>query len=150
MTEKEKLYKTKKNIKVMLYLSIFYFILTFFIFVESFFINKEQNLSFVGGVAIFLYALLSITLAFIVINLYRLNNPKTIRRKAIRDFDERLLEIHHSANSSTFRVLFIINLITMIVSIPLNSLDLFTYSIILLFIVPIIHTLIKVILKKRL
>jgi len=148
MSEKEKLIKSKRSIKLMLYLGTFYLLLILFVFIDAFLINKNPDLVFTGNVAIFFYVLILSTIIFITVNIFRLNNPKLIRRKAINDSDERLFVIHRMTGAFSFYVMLFLLFLALIFSVSINSIELFGFSIISIMVMTIVHTIIKLVLKK--
>lgn len=148
MSENEKLIKAKKSIIILFYLSVFYFVLLFSVFIDSFFINKDQDLSLTGSVAIFFYVLILATSIFAAVNLYRFKNPKLIRKKAINDSDERLITIHRMTGAFSFYFMLLLLFVALIISVSLNSIELFGFSLISIIVMIIVHIVIKLILKK--
>ena len=149
MTEKEKIKKAKNDVKTLVLIGGFYFMMSVLLFVDGFFIENEEPISFTGTVAIFFYVIIALSLAFTVTNAIRLKNPKSIRNKAIRDSDERFIQIQRQANSSTHIVMYLVLIFGMLLSFPFDSIELFGFSFVSLILMVIIHSIIKLIIKKR-
>ena len=149
MTEKEKLAKTKKAIKSYIYLGIFYLLVTLLSFIDVFFIEKDESASFTGYVGIFFYIIISLSLAIVILNVVRYKSPTKIRKKAIRDYDERDRKIQQNANSTTLVSIAMILILGIILSVSLDSLELFGFCFLSLLLMFIINVISKIVLKKR-
>jgi len=149
MTEKEKLTKTKKTIKSYIYLGIFYLLVTILSFIEVFFIERDESVNFTSYVGIFLYIVILLSLVIVIINMVRYKSPMKIRKKAIRDYDERDRKIQQTANSNTLASMALILILGIILSVSLDSIELFGFCILSLLLMFIINVISKVVLKKH-
>jgi len=149
MTEQEKICRAKKEIKGFVLLSSFYSLFAIMLFFDSFFLSNEEPINFAAPEAIFFYVIIALALVFSVVNVIRLKSPKSIRNKAIRDSDERFIQIQRQANSGTNVVMALVLFIGMMLSVPLNSIELFGFSLIALILMVVVHSIIKLVLKKR-
>lgn len=149
MTENEKIRKAKKDIMGFVLLSSFYSLLAIMLFIDYFFISNEEPFSFDSQEAIFFYVIIALSLVSTGINVIRLKSSKSIRNKAIRDSDERFIQIQRQTNSGTFMVMMMVLFIGMILSVPLDSIELFCFSLIALILMVVVSSIIKLVLKKR-
>jgi hypothetical protein len=149
MTEKEKLVKTKKTIKSYIYLGVFYLLVTLLSFIDVFFIEKDSSTSFIGYVGIFFYTIILLLLSIVIMNVVRYKSPMKIRKKAIRDYDERDRKIQQTANSTTLASIALILVLGIILSVSLDSLELLGFCFLSLLLMLIINFLSKIVLKKH-
>ena len=149
MTEKEKLTKAKKVIRGYIYLGIFYLLVTLLSLIDVFFIEKDETVSYTSYVAIFFYVIILLSLVIVIINVVRYNSPTKIRNKAIKDYDERYKKIQQKANSNTLAAMAFILLLGIILSVSLDSIELFGFCIFSLLLMFIINVINKFVLKKR-
>lgn len=132
-----------------MYFGILYFLITLLSFINVFFIERDESISYTGYVAIFFYVIILLTMVIVIINLIRYKSPMRIRKKAIKDYDERDRKIQQSANSTTLASMTLISILGLIISVSLDSLELFGFCFLSLLLMFIINVLSKIILKKR-
>ena len=149
MSEKEKLVKAEKALKYYVVIGSFYLLLGILLLIDVFFLNGDESVQIFSTVSIFAYTIVLLSFAFVTINLLRLKNPMSIRKKAIKDSDERSLQIRNTANSVSFVVVMLILLFGIVLSVQLNSVELFSFSLVLLFFSVIIQTITRIVLHKR-
>lgn len=149
MTEKEKLVRTKKDLKAVMFLSVFYLLLVLFSFIEIFFLEIDNSITFSSNVAYFFYIIFIVSLIMVIISVVRYKSPKFIRRKAIKDYDERNRKIQQRANSNTLGMTVLILLIGIVLSASLDSIELFIFCIITLLLIFIMNVISKLVLQKR-
>ena len=144
-----KIRKSKTAIKHLVYLSAFYLVICIAAIIDMLLVRPNEEITILSAPMIFMYILTVASISILSYNVVRLNNLEMIRRKAIRDYDERNYVVQERTNTLTLRFICFILVFGLLLSLYFNSVELFAFCFILILLIMFFHLIMKIIVNKK-
>lgn len=135
--------------KILIILGSLYLLILIATILNTLLITPNENISIFSGPMIFMYSLFVVFIIFVFYNIKRYHSDIMLRKKAIKDYDERNYAIQERTNTYTLGITFFILFIGCILGISLNSMELFIICFLLIILLLVVHFVIKIILKRK-
>jgi hypothetical protein len=145
-----KIKKSKQAIKYIIFASAIYLVICITTILDALVITSNEDVAVFSEAMIVLYLLGISSASILTFNIIRFHNVDMIRKKAIHDYDERNALVQEKTNTFTLLFVCFSLVIGLLLSIHLNSVELFTACLILLFLIILAHVIIKILVKRKL
>lgn len=150
VTNEKKIKNAKNLIRGYVIFSTVYTVLFIAAIIDTLVITPSEGIHIFSATMIVLYSFLGFFLFLLFFNIYRFNNPKMVRQKAIHDNDERNALIQEKTNTYTLQFVTFALIIGILLGIYFNIVEVFASSLILVILIIIAHIVIKSLVKRKL
>lgn len=145
-----KIKKSKQAIKYIIFASAFYLVICVAAILDALLITPNEGVAIFSAPMVFMY-LLTITSIFVLTyNVLRYHNSEMIRKKAVHDYDERNFVVQERTNSATLKLVCLLLMFGLLLSLYLNSVELFAFCSILILLIIVSHVVIKILVNRKL
>ena len=149
ITTEMKIKKTKKSIKCIIFASSFYLAICVAAIFDALLVRPNEDMDILSAPLIVLYSLGILSISILTFNIMRFHNVNMIRKKAIHDYDERNALVQEKTNTFTLQFICFSLVLGFLLSIYLNSIELFAFCFILILLIIFCHIITKIIINKK-